>query len=72
MAYSHRASQQFYGSQQQQQQGRGRKKEDDSDALMRLVWQNIATSAVTALTKVSARQGNCWLHKRHRGPFYRR
>jgi hypothetical protein len=39
MAYNHRASQQFYGSQQQQQQqqGRGRKKEDDSDALMRLV-----------------------------------
>lgn len=36
MAYNHRASQQFYGS-QQQQQGRSRKKEDDSDALMRLV-----------------------------------
>ncbi|RAO69806.1 uncharacterized protein BHQ10_005818 [Talaromyces amestolkiae] len=42
MAYNHRASQQFYGSQQQQQQGRGRKKEDDSDALMRLPDKEIA------------------------------
>lgn len=36
MAYSHRMSQQFHGS-QQHNRGGGRKKEDENDALMRLV-----------------------------------
>jgi hypothetical protein len=39
MAYNHRMSQQFHGS---QQQNRNRKKDDDSDALMRLV-NSVAT-----------------------------
>jgi kinetochore protein Nuf2 len=35
MAYNHRMSQQFHGSQQQNRGGR--KKEDENDAMMRLV-----------------------------------
>lgn len=42
MAYNHRMSQQFRGS--QQHHGRGRKKEDENDALMRLVsiWPSLS------------------------------
>jgi hypothetical protein len=69
MAYNHRMSQQFHGS--QQPHGRSRKKEDENDALMRLVSPlPMPETGRVPSDHHAARQRNRRMYQRYWDPIY--